>query len=300
MKSTYDLTVIIVNYNSAAFLQQCLSSLCQQQNVALQIIVVDNNSTDNSTKLVESKFPQVQLIKRHTSIGFSAANNAGVALAKADHLLFLNPDTQFTHPHTLRRCLDKYNQTFNIGILTPKIELALTHTIDQTCHRGFPTPWASLTYFTGLAKLFPHSSLFGQYYLTYLDYRTEHDIDSAGGMFMLISRRLGDQVGWWDEDYPLYGEDIDLCYRVKQAGFRIVYWPQETVLHYKGVSTGMSKQSQKVSTASPSTTKQVKIWSTIAMEIFYRKHLSHRYPFFINWLVYAGIKLLKFKRVYWS
>jgi GT2 family glycosyltransferase len=297
MKKPADLSVIIVNYNSAAFLKECLISLGKQQGITLQVIVVDNCSTDDSVELVRADFPWIELVCRNTSLGFSAGNNAGVALAAADHILFLNPDTKFTNPLTLKKCLEKYQTTQGIGVLTCRIDLVLTGGIDQTCHRGFPTPWASLTHFSGLSRAFPQTKLFGQYYMTHLGYTTEHQIDAAGGMFMLVSRKIGDKIGWWDEEYSLYGEDIDFCYRVKQAGFSVLYWPSETVLHYKGAATGMSKQSKTVTTASIATTKQVKSLSIEAMEIFYRKHFQSKYPFFINWAVSLGIRLLKFIRV---
>ena len=183
-----------------------------------------------------------------------------------------------------------------MGILTAKIILVVNGELDVTCHRGFPTPWAALTYFTGLSKAFPNSKLFSQYLQSYKDYDTAHEVDSVGGMFMLMSREVGEEVGWWDEDYPLYGEDIDFCYRVKEKGHKIFYWPEVTVEHYKGASTGRSKSSKKVTTASKDTIKRVKGWSMEAMEIFYKKHYEDKYPFFINWVVKLGISLLKFKR----
>jgi GT2 family glycosyltransferase len=300
MSQRVDLSVIIVSHNSADFLKSCLLSLMEQRGVSLQIIVVDNLSTDNTLEMITTQFPQVRLIQRHSAVGFSAANNLGVAQAQAEHLLFLNPDTKLINKFTLKHSLEKYLHTKHLGVLTCRVNLALTHTIDHTCHRGFPTPWASFTHFTGLSRLFPGSQLFGRYYMTHLDLDTEHEIDAAGGMFMLISKSTGQQVGWWDEDYPLYGEDIDLCYRLKQAGYINLYWPAETILHYKGVATGMSHQSRAVSTASSTTTRQVKLWSIEAMEIFYNKHYRHRYPLLVTWLVILGIRLLKFKRIHLS
>lgn len=292
-----DISIIILNYNAEKFLRETLKSVAMQKGLSLETIVVDNNSSDNSKEMVKKEFPLVRWVQRDTSLGFSAGNNAGLPFAHADFVLFLNPDASFTKPNDLKKCLDKLKSDDTIGTLTARINLVLTGGIDVTCHRGFPTPWASLTHFIGLAKLFPNVAFFNHYTKSYLGYDTEHEIDAVGGMFMLMRRTVGEQVGWWDEDYPLYGEDIDFCYRIHEAGFRNLYWPEVTVLHYKGVTTGMSKQSSSVTTAKKDTIRRVKGWSVQAMEIFYRKHYVKKYPFFINWLVFLGIRLMKFRRV---
>jgi GT2 family glycosyltransferase len=246
--------------------------------------------------MVANEFPKVTWVQRNTTFGFSAGNNAGLPHAHADVILFLNPDASFTKSTDLKKCYDKLCSDPSIGCLTARVNLALTGGIDETCHRGFPTPWAALTHFSGLSKLLPDIALFNHYTKRYLGYTNEHDIDSVGGMFMLMPRAVGEAVGWWDEDYPLYGEDIDFCYRIHEAGYRNLYYPKVTILHYKGVSTGMSKQSQVVSTAKKETTRRVKGWSIDAMEIFYRKHYQKQYPFFITWLVYLGLKIMYFRR----
>lgn len=292
-----DVSIIILNYNAERFLPKTLDSIKSQQGLRIQTIVVDNQSTDGSLELLARQYPWVEVVKRQTSLGFSAGNNAGLPLAQAQTILFFNPDIAFTGPHDLKRCYDKYYSTPNLGILTPRVNLVVNGQIDQTCHRGFPTPWAAFTHFSGLEKLFPQSPLFARYTAAYLGYETEHEIDAVGGMFMLLSREVGDRIGWWDEDYPLYGEDLDFSYRVQELGYRNYYWPGAIVEHYKGATTGMSQSSRQVTSASKATTRRVKGWSIQAMEIFYRKHYSKKYPFFINWLVILGIKLMKFKRV---
>lgn len=300
-KTTYagkpDLSIIILNYNAEKLLRDCLHSLRTQKGLKIQTIVVDNNSKDASVAMILEEFPEITVVERDTPLGFSAGNNAGIPQAKADTILFLNPDMKLLKTDDLKKCYNKYYQTRNIGLLTCKINLAITGAIDETCHRGFPTPWASLTFFSGLARLMPQSKLFGQYLQSYKGYDSEHEVDAVGGMFMLMSRKVGESIEWWDEDYPLYGEDIEFSFRSKELGYRNIYWPEVTVLHYKGASTGMSKHSKSVTTASKETTRRVKSWSIQAMEIFYKKHYKHKYPFFINWLVFMGIKLLKFKRV---
>lgn len=292
-----DLSIIILNYNAKTFLRDCLHSIRAQKGLKIQTIVVDNHSTDDSVAMLTAEFPDITLVLRDTPMGFSAGNNAGVPQAKADTILFLNPDMKLLNSDDLKRCYDKYHATKKVGLLTCRVNLVITGGIDETCHRGFPTPWASLTHFLGLSRLFPHSPLLGQYLQSYKGYDNEHEVDAVGGMFMLLSRQVGERVGWWDEDYPLYGEDLEFSFKAKEMGYQNLYWPEVTVLHYKGASTGMSQHSKTVTTASRSTTRRVKGWSIQAMEIFYRKHYQSVYPFFINWLVFLGIKLLKFKRV---
>ncbi len=292
-----DVSIIILNYNAEKFMRETLKSVATQKGLSVETIVVDNNSSDNSRGMVKKEFPQVRWVQRDTSVGFSAGNNAGLPFAHADTILFLNPDASFTKPTDLKICYDKLWSDDTIGTLTGRVNLVLTGGIDETCHRGFPTPWASFTHFFGLSKLFPNLALFNHYTKRYLGYTQEHEIDAVGGMFMLMRRTVGEKVGWWDEDYPLYGEDIDFCYRIHEAGYRNLYFPQVTILHYKGVTTGMSKQSQAVSTAKKDATRRVKGWSIQAMEIFYRKHYAQKYPFFINWLVYLGIRYMHFRRV---
>ncbi len=295
-----DVSIIILNHNAEHFLKQSLKSIGAQKGLKFEVIVVDNNSSDNSREMVKKVFPHVTWIQRDTSLGFSAGNNEGVKRAVADTILFLNPDASFTSSSDLKICYDKLWSDETIGALTGRVNLYLTGDIDVTCHRGFPTPWASFTHFSGLSKIFPRVELFNQYTKNYLGYETEHEIDSVGGMFLLIRKSVGESVGWWDEDYPLYGEDLDFCYRLHLAGYRNIFFPSVTILHYKGVATGMSKQSKTVATADKVTTKRVKVWSIDAMELFYRKHFAQLYPFFVNWLVYLGIKLLKFRRIYLS
>lgn len=292
-----DVSIIILNYNAENFLRETLKSVQMQKGLKIETIVVDNNSSDNSKAMVTKEFPGVKWVERDTSLGFSAGNNAGLPYIHADTVLFLNPDASFTKSTDLKKCFDKLWSDDTIGALTPRVNLVLTGGIDETCHRGFPTPFSAFTHFSGLSKLFPNFPLFNHYTKRYLGYTKEHEIDAVGGMFMLMRKSVGDEVGWWDEDYPLYGEDIDFCYRLHEAGYRNLYYPSVTVLHYKGVSTGMSKQSSTVSTAKKDTTRRVKGWSIEAMKIFYKKHYIQKYPFFITWLVYLGIRLLKFRRL---
>jgi len=297
MQTKPQVSIIILNYNAAPFLPKTLDSIKMQKGITTETILVDNKSTDNSLELIQNNYPWVKVVKRNTSTGFAAGNNAGLPIALADTILFFNPDIAFKKPTDLKKCFDKYYATPGLGLLTARVNLVVNGQIDETCHRGFPTPWNSFCHFFGLEKLFPNCPLTTGYTLRTLGYDTEHEVGAIGGMFMLLSRQLGDKIGWWDEEYPLYGEDLDFSYRVYERGYKNLYWPSVVVEHYKGATTGMSKTSKKVTSASSSTTKRVKGWSIQAMEIFYRKHYAQKYPFFLNWLVYLGIKLMYLKRV---
>ncbi len=292
-----DISIIILTHNAHDFLRLTLKSVFTQKGLTYEVIVVDNKSSDDSRSMVESEFPQVKWVQRNTTVGFSAGNNEGVRHASADTILFLNPDVTFQTPSDLRKCYDKLMNDAQIGALSPRVNLALTNQIDETSHRGFPTPWASFTHFSALSRLFPNLPVFNQYTKRYLGYTNPHKIDAVGGMFMMLRRSVGESVGWWDEDYPFYGEDLDFCYRITQAQYYNFYFPSVTVLHYKGATTGMSAQSKGVTTAKAATTRQVKLWSVQAMELFYRKHYAQKYPFYLNWLVFLGIKLMYFVRV---
>lgn len=297
MKKKLDLSIIIVSHNSQYFLRQTLNSLATQQNISYETIVVDNLSTDNTCEMLKSEFPEVKLIKRETSVGFAAANNVGIKQATAGTLLFLNPDISFNTPLDLARCYERLTTDNKIACLGPKVTLALTGEIDSTSHRGFPTPLASFTHFSALSRLFPSVATLNQYTKSYLGYDHEHEIDAIGGMFMMIKREAGESVGWWDEEYDFYGEDLDLCYRLWQHNLPVLYYPAVTINHYKGATTGMSKSSRSVTTASREKTRQVRRWSIQAMEIFYRKYYEKKYPFLVNQLVYLGIKILYIIRV---
>ena len=184
--------------------------------------------------------------------------------------------------------VDFMNKTPNAGAATCFIELK-NGRLDDSCHRGFPTPWRSLCYFMGLSKFFPKSKFFAGYNMTYLGLNKTHEIDALGGSFMLIRREIGKRLGWWDEDFFFYGEDIDFCFRIKEIGYKIYFVPEYKALHYKGVSSGIKKVSESISKA----TKETKLFATKhrfnAMRIFYKKHYEKKYPKIVTWLVYGAI-----------
>lgn len=296
-----DLSIIIVSFNSQEVLRQCLKSLIENypkefSDRRYEMIVVDNASVDGSTDMIKSEFPQVELIKPRENLGFAKANNLGIKKAQGSHILFLNPDT-IVPSGTLSTMINYIDSDSTIGVATCLVELSGNRGIDLDCHRGFPTPLASFCYFTGLEKLFPKSKFFGQYHQTWKDLSTIHEIDSAVGAFMLVRREVGEKIGWWDEDFFFYGEDLDFCFRVKEMGFKVMYNPSVKIYHYKGISSGIQKGSTKETTATAASRQKALNASVDAMKLFYEKHYQGKYPRVIDLLVDLGTKVLRLKRL---
>ena len=288
-------SIIIVSYNTCALLQVCLENLLTLQEAA-EIIVVDNASSDGSAQLVQTQFPTVTLIKLPENRGLTVASNLGLAAAHGDFLLYLGSDA-FPEAGVITGIATYLAQQPTVGIATAALRLR-DGTLDMDAHRGFPTPWASLTHFSGLSRLLPHSPFFNQYFLGGRDLTQPHEIDLCISHFLFVRRTLFDVIGPWDEDFFLYGEDVDLCYRTKAAGYKIMYLPQFTVIHYKGASVGVRKQSSDISPASTETKLRATQLSTKAMLLFYQKHLRQHYPWLVNFLVLTAIRLLGIVRLY--
>ncbi|MBP8591223.1 glycosyltransferase family 2 protein [Candidatus Shapirobacteria bacterium] len=268
-----------------------------------EIIVVDNHSQDDSVemlknlklKLENSKKTEnlkLKIIVNNDNLGFAKANNIGIKKSRGEYLLFLNSDT-IVPPKTISFMLDFMKKNPKIGVATCRVELT-DGKLDEACTRGFPTPWNAFCHFSGLEKLLPHSRLFAGYYLGHLDLNTTHEIDSCVGAFMLVPRHVGEKIGWWDEDYFWYGEDIDFCYRVKKAGFKVMFVPEVKIIHYKGASSGIKKTKSK---ADLKTREKAMLASTQAMRIFYQKHYRGKYPKLIEKTVFWGINMIEKARV---
>lgn len=231
-----DLSVIIVNYNVKYFLEQALFSLRKaSQGMEVEYIVIDNASSDNSVEYIESNFPWVNVIANRENFGFARANNQGLEKARGRYLLVVNPDT-VVGEDTLKTLIDYMDFHPEIGAIGPKI-IDREGLFELGSRRGFPTPFVAFSKITGLAALFPQSRLFAKYNLTYLDPDTACEIDALSGCFMLVRREVFEQLGGFDEGFFLYGEDLDWCFRIKKAGWKIYYLPQVEVIHYKGEST---------------------------------------------------------------
>lgn len=278
------LTISIVNYNAGDYLIKCLESLKMVKGeLDFDVYVVDNGSTDMSFYEAKNKFPSFNYIDNKANFGFGKAHNIVLKKAKTSYVLTLNPDCEVPRG-TLKYMFEFMEKNHDVGISTSRVEKA-DGSLDIASHRGFPTPKASFQYF------FLKDDK--AYHLTDRDMNTVHEIDSAVGAFMFMRRDIIEKVGYFDEDYFLYGEDIDLCFKVKKAGFKVMYVPEVKILHIKGVSSGIKKHSQKESGANESTKNLATDYFYSTMKIFYKKHYSKNYPKLFNSLIYFGIDFKK-------
>lgn len=287
-----DLSIIIVSYNTKDILQECINSIIKNaENLKYEVIVVDNASSDGTAGMLKQleQRQNIKVILNKENYGFSKANNIGIAASSGEYVLFLNPDTK-VYEKTLPGMVDFMKSYKTAGAATCFLEL-LDGSLDDAAHRGFPTPWRSLCYFLGLSKVFPRVAFFSGYSLSYIPLNKIHEIDACAGAFMIVRRSAGEEVGWWDEDYFWYGEDLDFCYKLKERNWRIYFVPDYKTLHYKGVSGGIKKISKHLSTASENTRKKAIEARFNAMRIFYSKHYKNKYPGFITGIVLSGINL---------
>ncbi len=282
MKVSKNLSVIIVNFNAGIFLYECLKSLIDSKSdLDLDIWVVDNASTDDSLAKVKKDFPKIHFIENSENIGYGAANNIALRQIKNEFILLLNPDCYVTN-QTLSEMLKFMHESEGVGAATCKVE-KLDGSIDLASHRGFPTPWAAFLYY-----VFKNDKL---YHLTDRDMDILHEVDAIAGAFFITRKSVLDKIGLFDEDYFLYAEDLDLCFRMKKAGFKVMYVPNVKVLHHKGISSGIKAHSQELSITEFQSRARALNSFYATMRIFYQKHLARDYPFFINWLVYLGINI---------
>lgn len=289
MAKRIDLSVIILNYNTVELTRKCLQTVFSSRlgNYSMEVIVCDNGSTDESRDMIRKEFPKVILIDNKKNLGFAAGNNPGMKRAKGRYILLLNTDTEMPN-NTLSVMLEFMDKHQDVGASTCKLLLS-DGTMDPACHRGFPTPWASLTYLLGLERLFPKSRIFAQYHQGYKDLRTIHEVDCIVGAFFLIRKEVVKQIGYLDEDYFMYAEDIDYCYRIRQAEWKIMYNPSVTMLHKKKQSgRAHFLRKRRVTT---------EIYFHKYNWLFYKKHYAQKYgpllTFFVNAFYSMRIFLLE-------
>jgi GT2 family glycosyltransferase len=270
------LSVIIVNYNVQHFLEQCLHSVRKaSKNVSLEVFVVDNNSVDGSVEMVKEKFPEVLLIENKKNTGFSYANNQAIKVSKGEYVLLLNPDT-VVEEDTFEKVIAFMDTHPNAGGLGVKMLDGKGNFLPES-KRGLPTPSVAFYKIFGLSKLFPKSKTFGKYHLGYLDKDQTNEVDVLSGAFMLMRKSALDKVGLLDETFFMYGEDIDLSYRIILGGYKNYYFPETRIIHYKGESTKKSS------------VNYVFVFYR-AMVIFAEKHFSQNnaklFSFLINLAIY--------------
>ena len=269
------LSVIIVNYNVEHFLEQALNSVFKAlRNVDGEVFVVDNNSADGSLAMLASKFPQVHVIANKENVGFAKANNQAIRISQGEYVLLLNPDT-VVEEDTFEKCIRFMDETPDCGGLGVKMVDGQGRFLPES-KRGIPYPSASFYKLFGLSKLFPKSKKFGSYHATYIGEDETHEVEVLAGAFMMLRKSVLDEVGLLDEDYFMYGEDIDLSYRILKGGYKNYYFPQTRIIHYKGESTKKGSLNY------------VYVFYK-AMQIFAKKHFSANNAKIFNVAVDAAI-----------
>lgn len=230
------LSIVIVNFNVKFFLEQCLYSVRKSASgINAEVIVVDNQSTDGSTEYLKPRFPEVQFIASDVNLGFAKACNKGFHYCKGQYILFLNPDTLLSET-SLAKCLNFFQNRENVGALGVKMIDGSGKFLKES-KRSFPSPVTSLFKLFGLSSLFPHSKLLSKYYLGHLDKDRNHEVDVLAGAFIMIRKKILDELGSFDEAFFMYGEDIDLSYRIQKAGYKNYYLADTEIIHFKGEST---------------------------------------------------------------
>jgi GT2 family glycosyltransferase len=280
-----ELSVIIVNYNVRYFLEQCLHSVRKaSESIDCEIFVVDNNSADGSCSMVSSIFPEVNLIRNRDNKGYSAANNQALRIASGRYVLLLNPDT-IVEENTFKKCINFMDGHPDAGATGVRMIDGKGKLLPES-KRALPTPGTAFFKAFGLSWIFPKSRLFNRYYLSHLDILRTTQADVISGAFMFLRHEAVLKTGFLDEDFFMYGEDIDYCYRLKRAGFNNYYFPEIKIVHYKGESTKKENLN-------------VLIYFYKAMRIFVKKHYSNgslkAFAILIQIAIYlrAGISLLK-------
>ena len=273
------LSVIIVNYNVKYFIEQCLCSVQQAiKNINAEIIVVDNNSSDGSIEYLREKFAAVKFIINNNNEGFAKANNIALKECKGDYVLFLNPDTIIAED-VLQNCIDFFAQHNEAGAVGVRMIDGSGNFLPES-KRSFPSPAVSFFKLSGFSSLFPKSKLFNRYALGFLKEDKVHEVDVLCGAFLMTKKNLLLQLNGFDESFFMYGDDIDLCYRIQQAGYKNYYSGSQTVIHFKGES---SKQNSSA---------YVKMFYK-AMIVFVRKHYKSN-AWLTGFLLHTGIYLRAF------
>lgn len=269
-------SVVILNYNTRDDLRTCLRSVETDLSDELEVFVVDNASDDGSATMVAAEFPWVRLIRAERNGGYAYGNNLAIRQARGDFVLLLNPDAMVP-PGAIAALRDYLIAHPEAAVVGPRV-LRPDGSLDLACRRSFPTLEVSSYRILGLSKLFPRSRRFGRYNLTYLDPNEPAEVDAVVGACMLVRRSAIDQAGLLDEQFFMYGEDLDWAYRIHQRGWAVLYNPGITVLHRKGASSRRRSDAATVAFYE-------------AMEIFYRKHYARQHSGLTNRLVRGAIWL---------
>lgn len=281
----FDLGIVIVNWNTRDLLRCCLASVFGSEgDFSYSVVVVDNASDDGSAAMVKREFPPVDLLANVDNVGYPRANNIGlrhlgfrgsndVDAAAPRYALLLNPDTEVP-PDALWRMIRFMDSRPDIGVAGPKLVLT-DGSLDKACRRGFPTPLVSFYHYSGLTRLFPRNRRFGRYNMTFADEDHELEVDSVVGAYMQVRKEAIGRAGLLDESFFMYGEDLDWAFRLKQAGYKVWYYPAVTVRHVKRAASSQSPKAQ------------YEFWR--AMLIFYRKHFRRGTVYPVHLMILAAL-----------
>ena len=269
------LSVIIASYNTRDLLCTCLESVfASTLEGKLEVFVVDNNSSDGTPEMVRREFPEAQVLVNDSNFGFAKANNQALRRSTGRFVLLLNPDTKVPDSIFDEMCvfMDAHDEVGLAGVRLVRQDGSM----DMACRRGFPTPARALFRALMLDRLSPR--LFGGYNVLTRDPKGDYEVDAIVGAFMFFRRGMVEEVGFLDESFFMFGEDLDWCYRVKRANQKVMYLGSKEVLHVKGASV---RQEQA----------KMNYHFHRSMLVFYRKHIDHHYPFFVGWLLSVGVGL---------
>lgn len=270
-----DLSIIIVNYNVRHFLEQCLFSVKKAlANVRAEVIIIDNHSSDNSLPYLQPGFPEFIFIGNSDNRGFGKACNQGLAMAKGRYVLFLNPDT-IVPEDCFTRCISFFEDHPDAGAIGVKMLDGAGRFLKES-KRAFPSPLTSLFKLFGLARIFPRSRIFSRYHLGHLDENEDHEVDVLAGAFIMVRKTVLDEIGGFDEVFFMYGEDVDLSYRIQKAGYRNYYFAGTEIIHFKGESTRKGSLNY------------VRLFYN-AMSVFVRKHYGGSRAGIFSFLIHLAI-----------
>lgn len=267
-------SIIIINFNTKKLTEQCIESIIKSTNCDFEIIIVDNSS--NLSEKFSSEQPFIKVINAENK-GFGHACNIGMKNASGELFLLLNSDT-IVHYKAIDRCVEYINLHEDVGAVGCKTLLS-DGTLDHNCKRGLPTPEASFYYLLGLDKKYPKSPKYARYHATYLDENEINEVEVLSGAFMLIRASVIKKIGGFDESFFMYCEDVDLCLRISQAGYKLMYLPFAEITHLKGQS-GLNSKNRFV----------IKHFHK-SMLIFYNKHFKKKYGILVTAMVYVGVYL---------
>lgn len=280
-----DLSIIIINYRTYELSKKAIESVISKDHpFSYEILLVDNASHDGSLERLQKDFVNeaadglIKFIANNENKGFAHANNLAIKLVDSRYVLLLNSDT-IVVDDCLGKCMDYMETHEDVGALGCKVVLP-DGKLDKACRRSFPTFSVSAYRMTGLSRLFPKSKRFGRYNLTYLDENQTYEVDCLAGAFMLVRAAAIHQIGLLDEEFFMYGEDIDWCYRIKARDWKIVYYADAEILHYKGGSKH-----------GPEKTRLTQEFYR-SMYLFYNKHYRDTYPWIVTLVTYLGIGVI--------